>query len=411
MLGPSAVGEPLFEGDKVPQPIFSEVDNLLHELRLLRAQVNQVVSEKLLPIAKPPPEREVPMKVHVKMLIRRVFNLDTSAQTFGVQLCFEMSWKCPVSELLPKPEDDDGAWAPNWTPKYRIRKIMAESIHTSNYSIKMVNGEAWIVAQYEHLIEVYEHLDLHTFPMDHQSLNIEIISIPNIKNVWWLSENPSNLVSMDIKRVQLADFAVVRKCPLLNELKLELEGGDTCSAVKASVQVMRRSTYYILNVTALLALIVSGTLCAFALHPADIGGRLSIDFCLFLTVIMFKLFLQFLLPKLNYMTLLDIYVLGGFVMVAAVIVSHATLPHRYITQFDNSPLHFKPDFEPREDTLIKADKISLYVLCAVWGLFTVVWFTFAFGYSRAVQGRMLTKAVKQKERKGSVISVDLPNES
>ena len=48
-----------------------------------------------------------------------------------------------------------------------------------SYTLWMVNGEAWIEAQLAHVNEVYEHLDLHTFPTDHQAFDMEIISIPN----------------------------------------------------------------------------------------------------------------------------------------------------------------------------------------------------------------------------------------
>lgn len=47
--------------------------------------------------------------VYVQVAMRRVFDLDTLQQQFGVQLTLTLAWKCPENEEPPNPQEDDGA--------------------------------------------------------------------------------------------------------------------------------------------------------------------------------------------------------------------------------------------------------------------------------------------------------------
>eukprot|EP01052_Picozoa_sp_SAG31_P000693 SAG31_NODE_20_length_34168_cov_33.651296_19_plen_153_part_00 len=90
-----------------------------------------------------PKQPRAAKKIYTSVLIKRVFDVDTVQQTFGVTLGISMMWKlpeegddeeaeegvedgpwrCPISKRLymekpPDEDEDDGDWDPKWTPKY-----------------------------------------------------------------------------------------------------------------------------------------------------------------------------------------------------------------------------------------------------------------------------------------------------
>eukprot|EP01052_Picozoa_sp_SAG31_P000695 SAG31_NODE_20_length_34168_cov_33.651296_21_plen_91_part_00 len=66
--------------------------------------------------------------------------------------------------------------------------------------------------------------------------------------------------------------------------------------------------------------------CAWAIHPADIPSRQAADFSLLLTAYAFKLIISAMMPKISYLTMLDYFVLGGFVLILVATLVHSTLP-------------------------------------------------------------------------------------
>merc|ERR1712187_826741 len=116
----------------------------------------------------------------------------------------------------------------------------------------------------------------------------------------------------------------------------------------------------------MMFLITSFVLCAWSLHPAQIMDRFEEDFSLILTAVAFKLVLTEMLPKVGYLTTLDIYILSGFVFLALATVSHAALPMYFYKKTDESPLTVPPATFEEEQAFVDADMISFYVCAAIW---------------------------------------------
>merc|ERR1719231_432286 len=87
-----------------------------------------------------------------------------------------------------------------------------------------------------------------------------------------------------------------------------------------------------------MAVICSLTFTAWAIHPADIPSRQGADFGLLLTAYAFKLIISDMMPPISYLTMLDYFVLGGFVLILVVTLLHSTLPLFYYEQVENSVL-------------------------------------------------------------------------
>lgn len=65
------------------------------------------------------------------------------------------------------------------------------------------------------------------------------------------------------------------------------------------VKLERMQMFYVSNVIGVLFPIASFALSAWSLHPADIEGRLAVDFQLILTAVAFKLVLNSMTPNVR----------------------------------------------------------------------------------------------------------------
>eukprot|EP01106_Pelomyxa_sp_JSP_P007842 TRINITY_DN2268_c0_g1_i4.p1 TRINITY_DN2268_c0_g1~~TRINITY_DN2268_c0_g1_i4.p1 ORF type:complete len:533 (-),score=189.07 TRINITY_DN2268_c0_g1_i4:141-1565(-) len=88
-------------------------------------------------------------------------------------------------------------------------------------------------------------------------------------------------------------------------------------------RVQRKPTFFFWNVIFMVFLIVSISFVTFVLPPDDGGTRLSFNITLLLTAVSYKNTVCGFLPKNNYLTLMDYYILSSFVVLAALLVENA----------------------------------------------------------------------------------------
>lgn len=319
------------------------------------------------------------VQVMIQMSIRRIFRIDVKTETFGAQVVIRMMWKANPDEDLPKV--NDGSWSPSWTPKYRFRKLIKDTVLQENYSYHHVGEDAYITAEWDHLLTIFEALKLQSFPVDVQDLCIALLSVPSIEHIVWVPWPESmrkELVTLQSQHVTLDDFVLMKECPFTYDLSTFHSDDALFSLFCTDVKVSRKANYYMLNVAAIMMLIVSATLTAWGIHPANITGRQKVDFILLLTAVAFRLVLAGELPPVTYITLLDIYVFGGFFFITVVILVHTFLPFRKTTWKNRSPLTYAPATFPGEDDLIWIDNVAFWVILGTWGAFNVIYFAFMF---------------------------------
>merc|ERR1712032_1190167 len=118
-------------------------------------------------------------------------------------------------------------------------------------------------------------------------------------------------------------------------------------------------------------LITSITAASWAIKPTDIHSRLATDVALLLTGQAFKLVIADKLPKVNYLTAVDTYILGcfGFIVMG-------TAMHVYVGWYN--------------ETNVPPDMVLLKVWLSVWGLFNVIFLIVVLGLRKNL-GHMLKR--------------------
>mmetsp|Transcript_62762 Transcript_62762/g.138078 ORF Transcript_62762/g.138078 Transcript_62762/m.138078 type:complete len:483 (+) Transcript_62762:45-1493(+) len=322
-----------------------------------------------------------PREVEISMVVRRIFDIKTVDQTCGVSLFLLLKWAMPPGEEPPGMEENDGDWEPHWTPKFRLKSLQEEKIRQAQYVVTFDEvGNAFVVAEIDILAKISVPLELHVFPNDCQQLVIELQSTLSSAHVKFVPAG-RDFVKLKRERCLLNDFSFMHELPLTYDLSVvENASKNQVYKLGVAINVVRKSTHYLVNVGLGMFLIVSCVFCSWALHPADIPNRLVLDFGLILTAVAFKLILTEMLPPISYLTTLDVYILISFFFLAGATCGHAVLCMNFIKISSMSPLILPPTVFD-EDQLLKADQICFLSYAALWCVFNIG-FTCHFIHSR-----------------------------
>lgn len=313
------------------------------------------------------------IQVDLAACVERVFDVNTIEQCFSCQIKVSMHWLCPSHEEPPDPHMDDGDWVPNWTPKLRVKQILEEILPRSDhYMIVFKDGQKFVKGDIRFLVRIANPLNLMSFPTDCQDLTIMLVSKMASDQVVWNLKDV--IVSRD--RFNLNDFRLVDEMPYTHHVELFKEDDDCYSLLMVSVKIVRKSMYYHLNISLVMFLIITSVFCAWGLHPGDIEARQGVDFNLILTAVAFSVVKTAMLPKVSYVTYIDIYIYICWAFLLSATVLHCALPYRHFTRKEMSAITRAPlEFDDsREQDFIAEDQLVCYVMAGVWLLVNLIFF-------------------------------------
>eukprot|EP00441_Pelagodinium_beii_P018499 CAMPEP_0197668346 /NCGR_PEP_ID=MMETSP1338-20131121/69070_1 /TAXON_ID=43686 ORGANISM="Pelagodinium beii, Strain RCC1491" /NCGR_SAMPLE_ID=MMETSP1338 /ASSEMBLY_ACC=CAM_ASM_000754 /LENGTH=433 /DNA_ID=CAMNT_0043247753 /DNA_START=1 /DNA_END=1302 /DNA_ORIENTATION=+ len=351
---------------------------LLSEMKSLRADMTghkpeePMMSEEL-----STKEAAEPKRVEMSVCIRRLYDVRTKEQEFTARLSADLLWEMPAGENPPPEDEDDGDWMPNWTPKFRIRGQKSED-RTEMYSTETIGDKVFVRGEIVALVIISEGFELQQFPNDCQDLTIQLQStMPSTQCKYVSPKDGSAAVQIRKGGCYLDDFGLLPDYPFTFNLYMVEQQNRNYSTVEIKVKVVRQASYYLLNVICIMCLICSFVLCAWAVHPGAIADRWGVDFNLILTAVAYKLIINDMLPRLSYVTTLDIYVLACFIFLSVSTASHSFVPLIFHDKFDYSALTLPPDTVEGEEEVISADITSFYVFAfgwLAWNLFYGIYF-------------------------------------
>eukprot|EP01105_Mastigella_eilhardi_P015896 TRINITY_DN3639_c0_g1_i1.p1 TRINITY_DN3639_c0_g1~~TRINITY_DN3639_c0_g1_i1.p1 ORF type:complete len:501 (-),score=99.81 TRINITY_DN3639_c0_g1_i1:286-1788(-) len=224
---------------------------------------------------------------------------------FTAEIGFELEWEDPdgaCSELEEVELDTDTAWKPQLVFTNALSGPEVRSEHMSRK-----DGHV----RYSFLGQgmFREILELGRFPFDRQLLHTQICHAPSqkLRFVSQLQQRPLSL-SKEI-HWECAD-------PSLSVFSMDKVYGTAGFILCGRVQ--RNPSYYMWNVVVPLVLIVAMAALGLCVPPHDIASRLGVTLTLVLTAVTFKIIISGYLPKTSYLTLLEIYAVLSFGVLALV---------------------------------------------------------------------------------------------
>jgi hypothetical protein len=106
-------------------------------------------------------------------------------------------------------------------------------------------------------------------------------------------------------------------------------GKPPLAAFRASFAAHRYGHYYVLKIITPLVFIIVMSFAAFWIAPTQFGPRVSVGVTAVLTLIAYRFLLGSLVPRVSYMTRLDIFILGATIIVFLALIETLAV-HRYV---------------------------------------------------------------------------------
>eukprot|EP00931_Biecheleriopsis_adriatica_P116045 TRINITY_DN9175_c1_g1_i1.p1 TRINITY_DN9175_c1_g1~~TRINITY_DN9175_c1_g1_i1.p1 ORF type:complete len:449 (+),score=52.53 TRINITY_DN9175_c1_g1_i1:121-1347(+) len=312
-----------------------------------------------------------PKEIMISVLVKRLFDVDTVAQHFQTRLHLSLRWKMPDFEEAPDPTYDDGDWIPIWTPKFRMFSLEAETHREETYHVSRINGVDYICGDILLILTLSEPMELADFPVDCQNLSINFQLVSPAHQailVPFPEEEKDSFPPCDVQESEflLSDFELIPEIPFTFDLfRMTGRKQERCY-VRIALKLRRVSAFYVTNVALIMLVLATFVLVTFTVHPGMVAERWEVDFSLILTIVAFKLYLETFLPHLNYSTMLDWYVLGGFMFVCTCTAAHSLVPLLYHSSVAYSPLTLPPMEIEGEEELIYGDHVAAICLVALW---------------------------------------------
>jgi len=280
-----------------------------------------------------------PVIVGVQMFFSRTENLDMVHQNFFTQFDLVLEWQ-PTKEEVESYIEDPIGFKPAWYPiiQFKNGNIAVQAIKTigGNQGFRVIGpkcestdvyGNALNNLRYPYIIECMydvqgtfsEFLELHNFPMDCQDLTV---SMQLMDSMLKASFGPylnakAEVVQVSLKYNGLSEYDMV---PPVVEFYTN-QYSEAFSALNIRLKIRRKWDIYIWKIVIFVGCICLSSLSVFTLHPVDdLDERYALLFTLLLTNIAFLYVVGDMLPSLTYLTLLDWYVVCGFLYLIIEIV-------------------------------------------------------------------------------------------
>lgn len=257
-----------------------------------------------------PPEINGQTNIYISIVVNNISEINAAGQIMKADIYLVAKWKDP--RLV---HDSDGiivknfenAWGPLLTISNRlnINKSFAEDITISN------DGTA---TYFQRIFgEFTQDFKFEDFPFDTQQLEIKIIEIGNDSKDIHLLPDP-DVRSGISDRLSLADWKILDWKYDSTRYSI-IEGTPSLPALTFSFNAKRESGFYMLVFVIPLVLIIIMSWMAFWLDPKLSSSQISIATTSMLTLIAYRFVVSGSLPKISYMTRMDIFVLGSSILI------------------------------------------------------------------------------------------------
>ncbi len=263
-----------------------------------------------LTLSRPDPEG-TPTEITIGAYLVDLFAINDAEQTFSADLFFMMRWR---DERLLSVEGRslagcriplESVWAP------RVWVINERQLRRSLEDLVVIGPDG--VAQYQQRFQgvLTNRLDLRDFPMDTQTLAMQIVlGRVGTEEISFVRDERTGSAG----EFSIADWTVVGGSVAYEPFRLATSDQDI-PQVTYRVEVRRNRAYYAQKVFLPLILIVCMSWAVFWIDPKLVPPQVGISTSAVLTLIAFLFSLAYTLPRLSYLTRADRFVMGATVLV------------------------------------------------------------------------------------------------
>lgn len=259
-------------------------------------------------ISRPVDNEDNPTKVEVKIFLIDVNNIDGASQSFEANVYYELHWNDPrlgleIVNIQSMPLTD--IWHP------RVQIINQQRVWKSFPEVAEVSPNGDVIYRQRVWGYFSQPLELRDFPFDQQIFEINLGVVGFYSDEVELVVDPESDIS---EKFSLPDWDVIDWKVETGPKKI-YSGKKSHDVVTFSFKAHRRAGYFIGKVIIPLLLIVAMSWVVFWIDPKATGTMISVAITAMLTLIAYRFAVGANLPKVDYMTRLDLFILWSSIMV------------------------------------------------------------------------------------------------
>lgn len=251
-----------------------------------------------------------PVPVRVGLYVVDISNIDETSSTFGVDMAVVSEWK---DERLAFDGREDRTYIGEraeefregiWLPRIAAINVLGE-LHFGSVTIRVrPDGTVLFRGRVEALLQA--PLDFHDFPFDHQVLPVVLESF-----AWDANEVeiiPDSRHDGFDPEFRLPEWEIVE---VRASSKRQRRAGDDVevSQMRFEIEVRRQTGYYLWKVLLPLIIVVAISWIVFYMSEEALGRRAGVSSTGVLTVIAYQFVVSSALPRVPYLTQMDLMTL------------------------------------------------------------------------------------------------------
>lgn len=259
----------------------------------------------------PRPDSESgPTKVMIASAVLNINEINASTQTMTANVYFVASWKDsrlshqgPQKIIRPMKEI--------WNPSLAI--VNRQSITATMPDVAEITPDGTVYYKQRIFGQFSQNLDFSDFPYDRQSFIIKIVSTGN-------SPDEVEFVSDSVYKAMISEELTIKDWKIFNVNNsimpyLVVRGSKPVSSLTVEISAQRQYMYYVYNFMIPLIFIIFMSMAVFWLDPKMAAAQISVSVTSMLTLIAYRFMIAGSLPKLSYLTRMDIFIFGATVLI------------------------------------------------------------------------------------------------
>ena len=306
-----------------------------------------------------PAAEKGPTQISVGIWIVDINNIDSAQQSFSAEIALVLRWKDPRlahkgSGVVRYPIEQV------WHPRIGIANETASAIRKLPEWVE-VEPDGTLIYRQRYAGAFTQRLRLESFPFDRQTFHIQIVAVrylPNevsfVPDEDWVRNGLKNAGGI-AQSITLPDWTIEKW--ETRALTYALTPGLQFSGYVFEFTASRNVQHYILKVILPLILIVMMSWSVFWTDPTNSNTQFSIAVTSMLTLIAYRFAVDTQLPRLPYMTRLDI-----FFLISTLLVFFSLIEVLVTTILDNNQ---QAELAKKIDRYCRAIVPAIFVIASI----------------------------------------------
>jgi len=250
-----------------------------------------------------------PTRVTIGLYVIDISRIDDVDLTATVDFHLRLEWNDPrlASEAGGvRVLDVDEIWTPN--PQVANER----RLFTTFDEVVYVDPAGHVMYRQRFHGTITTPLDLRDYPLDRNTVTFRVVAAGyGPEEVEFVIDDR---ITGQHHPLSIIDFRVADGTARLGTFEI-LPGGDRFLEFEYALEVRRAQAYFIWKIIFPLATIVFMSWAAFWMDPSQQGSRVSVSITSVLTLIAYRFMLGAIVPRVSYLTRLDIFILGATILV------------------------------------------------------------------------------------------------